>query len=431
MLSQQENEQLTRFGAGTPMGELLRRYWWPVAGNSELAKKPTRAVKLLGESLTLYKDKQGRLGLVAERCPHRGVALVHGYPEQEGLRCIYHGWLFDQTGQCVETPAEDPSLNFKDRVKITAYPVQELGGLIWAYLGPLPAPILPKWDLFTWDNVVRQVGVTVIPCNWLQCMENSADPVHTEWLHGWFFKHVLDTLEAEGKRPTEWPDEALLGFQRHHEKIDFQVYQHGMMKRRLLEGVPEDADDWRIGHPLVFPNMVRIPLMGSGASFQIRVPMDDTTTLHLEYDCFVPPPGVESFQPDPREAPWFNVPFKDAEGNFISDYILSQDLLAWVGQGEIADRTNERLAPSDRGVILYRRLLKEQMEAVQRGEDPMNVFRDPSDDRPIELSPREYGRSFTYGQFSLKRQQTGVYSPLIPQLEEMYAQTLEALMQRS
>ena len=205
MLSREENELLTKVGRGTPMGDLLRRYWYPIAACSELVEKPTKAVRVLGEDLVLYRDKQGRPGLIGSQCAHRRMSLVLGIPEKDGLRCPYHGWLYDRNGKCLEQPyeqAEDPDSTFKDRIHMPAYPVEELGGLIFAYLGPQPAPLLPRWELFVRDGVLRDIGAAVIPCNWLQIMENSLDPVHVEWLHQHFFNYVQERLgrtEFKGK----------------------------------------------------------------------------------------------------------------------------------------------------------------------------------------------------------------------------------------
>jgi len=200
MLSVKENERLTRVGPGTPMGVLLRRYWHPVAASAALTENPVKLIKILGESLVLFRDRQGRLGLIGDTCPHRRISLLYGIPEEEGLRCPYHGWMFDCTGQCIEMPAEAPESTFKNRVQIPGYPVAELGGLIFAYLGPPPAPLLPRWDLFVMDGVWRDIGVTTIPCNWLQCMENSLDPVHTEWLHGHYYNYVMQRKKALDER---------------------------------------------------------------------------------------------------------------------------------------------------------------------------------------------------------------------------------------
>src|SRR6266700_707850 len=159
MLTGEENATLTRVGPNTPIGRLLRWYWHPIAAATQLDENPVRRVKLLDESLVLYRDRRNRLGLVSESCAHRRVNLVFGIPELEGLRCPYHGWLYDETGQCLEMPAEAGDSSFPSRVKIDAYPVQELAGLIFAYLGPLPAPLLPRWDLLVCDNVLRDIGL--------------------------------------------------------------------------------------------------------------------------------------------------------------------------------------------------------------------------------------------------------------------------------
>src|SRR5437588_10743113 len=200
MLTREMNARLTQVGPGTPAGELLRRYWWPIASLGELDAEPVLAVKLLDENLALYRGEAGGLGLVAQRCPHRGASLAYGIPEQDGLRCPYHGWKFSPSGQCLEQPAEPEDSTFKDRVRIPAYPVQELGGLIWAYLGPEPAPLLPRFDLFVRDDVEREIGITRLPCNWLQVMENSLDPVHLEYLHSKYMNYVY--RRAGKQEPT-------------------------------------------------------------------------------------------------------------------------------------------------------------------------------------------------------------------------------------
>src|SRR5688572_21781115 len=183
------------------MGELWRRYWHPILPSALLPDSGTKPVRLLGEDLVLYRDRSGTLGLIDQRCPHRRAGMVFGIPEQEGLRCAYHGWLFDSSGRCLEQPyeqTEDPDSTFKDRVTIQAYRVQELGGMIFAYLGPDPAPMIPRWDLFVME-CPKEIGWAVIPCNWLQISENSLDPVHVEWLHQYFCNYVMDHLD----RPEE------------------------------------------------------------------------------------------------------------------------------------------------------------------------------------------------------------------------------------
>jgi 5,5'-dehydrodivanillate O-demethylase len=265
MLSVEENEMLTKVGAGTPVGELMRRYWHPVATSQEIKENPVKAVRLLGESLTLFQDRQGRLGLIDQRCAHRRVDLKYGIPENEGLRCPYHGWLYDRTGQCLEQPAETEKTTFKNTVKLKAYSVQELGGLVWGYIGPQPAPLLPRWDLFVFDDVFRQIGTTLLPCNWLQCQENAVDTVHTSYAHGHFGLYAIERRGITDQRKIK-------GFQRisrPHKEIAFDYVPFGIQKRRLIVGEPEDNERWRTGHPMIFPNYVRIGQPGY-AEFQIR-----------------------------------------------------------------------------------------------------------------------------------------------------------------
>ena len=379
MLTQEQNERLTRVGPGTPMGDLLRRYWYPVATDQQLGENPVQSVRLLGENLTLFRDRQGRLGLVQQRCAHRSVDLKHGIPTADGLRCPYHGWMYDANGQCLEQPAEDPAHNFAARVQIAAYDVQELGGLIWAYIGPQPAPLLPRWDIFVADNVFRQVGTTSVPCNWLQCQENAVDTVHVEWMHGAFGQYAL-----ERKGIT---DEAAFNqtrnFLRHHVKIGFERNAFGIQKYRLRDGEDEaTAASWLEGHPLVFPNYVLIGGPGR-EELQMRVPIDDTTTWHLAYQIYHPADGVSL--PPQGEIETFDVPMED-----YPEYVLGQDVLAWPAQGPITDRTVEKLAETDRGLIMFRKMLEEQIQVVEDGGDPINTFRDPAANVCIDLPMEHY-----------------------------------------
>src|SRR5262245_9606504 len=205
MLTAEQNDRLTRVGPGTPAGELFRRYWLPVAATVELEEEPVKQVRILGEDLVLYVDRSGQYGLIGSKCLHRRVSMVFGMPERQGLRCPYHGWLYDETGQCIETPAEDmsaPDSTFKDRLKMEGYPVQELGGLIFAYLGPRPTPLLPRWDPLVKAATDRPaIGWANIPCNYLQIMENSLDQTHVEWLHRTFDQYVL---ERQGRNDLDY-----------------------------------------------------------------------------------------------------------------------------------------------------------------------------------------------------------------------------------
>ncbi|MDA1035425.1 MAG: aromatic ring-hydroxylating dioxygenase subunit alpha [Chloroflexi bacterium] len=387
MLTVEENSLLSSIDRGTPMGELLRRYWHPIAAAVQLDERPTLAVKLLGEELVLYRDRSGTLGLIDRLCPHRRVDLSYGIPEEHGLRCMYHGWMFDETGQCIEQPFEEtvhPDGRFKEKVRVTGYPVEVLGGLVFAYLGPQPAPLLPRWDLFVEPDAIRQVGFSIIPCNWLQIVENALDPVHVEYLHGWYGKYILDQ-QAE-------PDPALLSasesFTKRHLEIAFDVFEHGIVKRRLVEGGSRDDEDWVVGHPLVFPCMLRVGAAGRN-TFQIRTPLDDHTTLQMYYTAFFAPPGATVPQQD--SVPYYWQPVYDENGEYNLESANNQDIMAWVGQGAIADRPHEHLGVTDKGVILLRKLLKEQAQVVADGGDPMNIVRDPAKNEYITL-PQEQNK---------------------------------------
>ncbi len=374
--TREQNERLTQIGPGTPMGNLLRRYWQPVAVAVELEQEPVRRVRFLGEDLTLYRSESGEYGLVTDRCPHRCMSLEYGIPDKKGLRCAYHGWVFSANGDCVEQPFEDrsfPDAHYKDRIKITAYPVQELGGMLFAYFGPEPAPLLPRWDLLVRDDLDRAVEIHPLPCNWLQCMDNAADPVHFEYLHAAFGNYALKKL---GRPPGMT--------QARHVKIEFDVFKYGIMKRRLLEGETEEADEWKVGHPLLFPNTLAVGNEGN-SSLQIRVPVDDTHTLQFAY-------RTTKRKPEAAPAP-ITVKYSrlfTEDGKLIADTIPKQDMIGWVAQGPISDRTREHLTASDKGVILYHKLLTENMELVDRGEDPMGTIRDPAENEPMIDIRREH-----------------------------------------
>ena len=402
-------------GRGTPMGELMRRYWQPFAAAEDLRERWTKKVRLLGEDLILFRTRQGERGLIAEQCPHRRASFLHGLPTERGIRCPYHGWEFNAQGACLEQPFEADNPAFRDRVATNAYPVQELGGVLWAYLGPVtaarPPPLLPRFDGFVADGAIRIMGRALLPVNWLQIMENSLDPVHTEWLHG---HHYEFQKEQEGVK---------VAISTPHLKIDFREFEFGITKHRLLAGHGEDSDDWRIGHPIVFPNILAV---GNGDplaryhSFQMRVPVDDTHTLHLWYNAYLPPEGAPVPARLRSRVHTYEVPFVDAQGEFIVDTIDGQDMMAWITQGPIADRSRESLAASDKGVAMYRRTLKREMKKVQEGLDPMGVLRDPVRNTVIELPTerKKHHNSDGFPAFMLRTH--AKYSPIAGDLVQVY-----------
>ncbi len=370
MLTLDENELLTRVGRGTPAGELLRRYWHPVAAAGELTEKePIRAVKILGEELVVYLDKKGRYGLVGEHCPHRLASLAFGRVDEEGIRCPYHGWKFDRSGKCLEQPAEPPESTFKDRIKHAAYPVEYLGGLLYTYLGPPPTPVLPRWDVLVWENGKRWiVKESVIDCNWLQPMENSVDPSHLYWLHG-------DTAHLAPR------------VKKYAEQHEFIPFEFGIKKRRTTLPLASGDGPMVDEHPLLFPTILRhvAPYEGGKKhrhNLQIRVPVDDEHTQVFRVN-FVPLDSEKS--PADAEVPFRFSQLKTAPGKYDMSMVSAQDSMAWETQGYIADRRQEHLGVGDEGIIVLRKMLREQIERVQRGFDPIGVIRDPAKNRIIDL----------------------------------------------
>ncbi len=412
MLTAQENELLTRIGPGTPMGALMRRYWHPIAAASEMREAWTKRVRLLGEDLVLFRNRSGGFGLIEEQCPHRRASLAYGIPTAEGIRCPYHGWEFDATGACIDQPNEPAESRFKDKVRTPAYAVEELGGLLFAYLGPAPRPLVPRLDGFVAAGAIRMVGRAIVPCNWLQIMENSVDPVHTEWLHG----HLYELQrEAAGEK---------VAISKHHLKIAFDEFDYGIYKRRLLEGQPEDADDWKTGHPMVFPTILAVGNASDAwrmHAFQIRVPIDDTHTMHYWYNAYVPLAG----QPVPAhlldDVPVYDVPYVDDRGAYLIDLIDAQDIMAWVTQGPIADRTRETLGASDRGITLYRRMLRRELAKVEAGEDPIGVLRDPARNATIDLHVEKAKAHYAEGFANLVQRTRIRYSPVAGDLIRVFA----------
>ena len=371
MLTREQNDRLTQVGPGTPAGELLRRYWQPVLAAAELTDDhPIKAIRRLGEDLVAYKTTTGEYGLVAEQCPHRLASLAYGSVDEHGIRCPYHGWKFNAAGRCLEQPAEPPGSNLKDEVRHTAYPVELLGGLLFAYMGPLPAPPLQRWDVLTWTQGKRWVQKhSLLDCNWLQAMENSVDPAHLYWLHG-SSGHLAKAVDHYG------------------EEHEFITFEYGVMKRRITPGkAPEDAP--KIDqHPLIFPNTLRHVLKDkqNGAirhNVQCRVPVDDTHTQ--VYMVLFEPTDADVIQAN-EVTPLEYYALRNEEGGYRMDKVLGQDAMAWETQGAVMDRSLELLGVSDTGIVKFRRLLEEQIEVVKNNGAPMGTVPEAEKDRTIEFN---------------------------------------------
>jgi 5,5'-dehydrodivanillate O-demethylase len=410
MLTQAENETLTRVGPGTPGGELLRRYWHVAGAAVELSEeRPIKTVRMLGEDLVLFRlppapgDTQPSYGLVAEHCPHRHASLRHGSVDCAGIRCIYHGWKFAPNGACIEQPPEGPNSTFKDRITHTAYPVQKLGGLLFAYLGPLPAPELPRWDVLVREDGRRWGMIeSVIDCNWLQTMENSVDPSHLWWLHGSLGTRALPV----GKARYE-----VLGLPANYEEEHaFIPFEHGIIKRRITPSPTAGAPPEMEQHPLVFPTGLRLVLsmesvfkqgwkladtitseekaVGYVHNMHFRTPVDDEHTMHYNMSFVV----SKDRMPIDADPPFETIEFKDGNGNYRLQHVTAQDVLAWESQGPVMDRTREHIGADDRGVILLRKVLREQIDVVRAGGDPLGTIRDPAtNDIDFDLVHEPFG----------------------------------------
>jgi 5,5'-dehydrodivanillate O-demethylase oxygenase subunit len=367
MLEPAKNELLTQVSRGTPMGDLLRRYWMPIAAVSEFDTESVRPVRIMGEDLTLYKDMNGTFGLVDRHCPHRSADMSYGFVEQCGLRCNYHGWLFDQDGRCIEQPYEDvahPEAHFRDKIRITAYPVEAHAGLLWAYLGPQPAPLVPNWEPFTWKNGFVQIVFADVPCNWFQCQENSVDPLHFEWMH---MNWSVRLADKGGK------------YSPRHLKLAFEEFDYGIVYRRIREGMSEEDPLWKVGRVCLWPNA-----LFTGDHFEWRVPIDDQNTLSVTW-CFTRVPKEREPFVQERIPGWRGAVVDAETGRWISSHVMNQDFVAWIGQGTVTDRTREHLGTSDAGIIMMRQRFLKDIEAIARGEDPKATIRDHGVNRCVSL----------------------------------------------
>ena len=367
----QENVELTHVTFGTPMGEVLRRYWQPVCLSSDIDELP-KFVKILGEELVAFRDKRGRVGVLDAHCAHRGASLEYGRIEENGIRCCYHGWLYAADGSCLEQPGEPPGSSQKARVAQPAYPAREYGGLVFAYMGPPDKePVFPRfdilenagWKLFGYRNMSRGA---VAECNWLQIQENAMDPIHTAFLHSTIssrhFTDIYATLPQLDFEETPYGMQyirtAKLPSGRTFVRVQ-EAYTANM--RSVADNLPPDT-----------PHSERSTLIGWW------VPVDNTHTLgfHIEaYD----PNDQEKVTTFSRAKEGRTAGTQEQHRDYADTQRNPDDKEAQVSQRPIAVHALERLATSDRGVVMFRRLLKRAIEEVRAGRDPQNAFRDPGE----------------------------------------------------
>ncbi|MBM2810765.1 MAG: phthalate 4,5-dioxygenase [Chloroflexi bacterium] len=378
-LTQEENDTLTRVGPGTPAGEMLRRYWQPAALIEEL---PTGGaplpIRLLGEDLVLFRDEQGYPGLLGIHCSHRGADLSYGRVEDGGLRCIYHGWLYDIAGRCLEQPGEPPGSSFHKRVRQRAYPCREAGGMILAYMGPDEPPLVPAYEFLTVADEQRYNSKIFQECNYLQANEGNLDPVHVPFLHRIYARH-------NGPPPSPAPQRVDITF-------DVEMTDWGVRLTRMDH--PEPGVSHARFTNFVFPNFSAIPA-GSNDGYTVNwhVPIDDEH--HWKYvtvfrrDGPVDPEAVRRNRADLTDG----YRLRRNRGNRygqdreemrtktllgIGTDFQDHDALATEGEGAIQDRTQEHLASSDRAVVMIRHQLMQAIRQVQSGGEAPHVVRDPA-----------------------------------------------------
>jgi phthalate 4,5-dioxygenase oxygenase subunit len=408
MLSREEilNEQLTRTGRGTPMGDTMRRYWIPALMAREVAEPdgPPVRVRLLGEDLVAFRDSAGRIGLLEEYCPHRRASLYFGRNEECGLRCVYHGWKFDAEGNCVDQMNEPPENQFKDRVHITAYPTVELGGIVWAYMGPPECrPPLPK---FAWTQAPeshRHVSKVIQECNWLQALEGGIDTSHAPILHR--------ALSDNAARPGIRPSDPFVRGRAPTLVVDVTDYGYQYAGIRPLD---ETDKHLRVYHFVLPFHQIRPSRSSAGRPLvagHIWVPIDDETTM--VYNWMYSTTEAPLTEEDRLERNSGNGPLDVDQTTFRSkknrqnDYLIdreAQRTQTWTGidginaqdraiqesMGRIVDRSHEHLGPADKAILQARRLLRQAIKTVEEGGTPDGVAASYYDLRAAEgVLPRE------------------------------------------
>jgi phenylpropionate dioxygenase-like ring-hydroxylating dioxygenase large terminal subunit len=360
------NRDLAEVGRGTPMGELLRRYWHPIGLIADADATP-KAVRALGEDLVLFRDGAGKPGLVTARCCHRGTTLYYGRVEERGIRCCYHGWLFDIEGRCLEQPCEPDGGRLRDRVRQPWYPVEERYGLIFAYMGP-PAkrPVLPRYDCLETldpgeiieadDTSIGSGGGVIVPCNWLQHWENIPDVFHVPILHGAF--SGVQFVAQMGIMPKVRWDLSPVSVK----TVSVRELDDGRVHYRITEAALPTLR--------VVPNP-RVAQYSRVESLGWTLPIDDTH-FRIYVAGRVKEKGELGKKRSRMNGKLWSELTEEEHQKFPGDYE------AQVGQGPITFHSDEHLATSDAGVAMARRLLQRQLDAIAAGRDPAGVSFDPA-----------------------------------------------------
>jgi len=384
MLTQADNDLIAQVGPGTPTGNLFRQYWLPFLLGSELPEPdcaPQR-MRLLGEDLVAYRTTSGKVGLMQNACPHRGASMFFGRNEEEGLRCVYHGWKFDVAGTCTDMPNEPAESNFKHKIRAAAYPCHEVGGVVWTYMGPRTDP--PPFPHLPWTTLPEshQCATKITEdCNWVQVLEGDLDTAHSDFLH---FSNDRRGVRAEPghKSPT----------------IDIVFTEYGFVK-----GARRDLADKRIHwrfYQFLMPAFVLLPAAGDGVSYRAAVPMDDHHTMFWNGKYSPTRPMTEDERARPGTGGYCEyLPFTTdvfgkwrfattMENNYLRDFELErsgkqfsgiplvkpQDIAMTESMGPIMDRTSEHLGTTDTAIIQMRRCVMGAAKALRdQGATPPGI----------------------------------------------------------
>jgi phenylpropionate dioxygenase-like ring-hydroxylating dioxygenase large terminal subunit len=395
MLTQEQNELLTRSDLGTPLGELLRRYWQPVGLSEEVKPggKP-KHVKVMGEDLVLFRDDQGRPGLLGIHCSHRLTSLAYGRVEDGGIRCAFHGWLYDVGGRCLDQPTEPDSSTHKDQVRHLAYPCQELGGLIFAYMGPKDKmPLLPRYEILVREDGSRKADYYLINSNYLQNVEGALDTAHFSFLHMENWSKVKHRI-ADLPRP----------------QIEFEETEYGIWQKSRLPNVTHGSVGLMYSYFFMPAGFMRVQAAyeGNGAVQKFQswyVPIDDTHTKRFQVgfaplgkdgERYVWRAKKEAVQPGPENDYFRNYEEVDtisgipgnAPGTPVKGF-LCQDNMVNESQGSIVDRRGEHLIGIDGVLVAMRAMYFIAIDDVQKGRDPKHIIRDSAQNEIVYVRGTE------------------------------------------
>ena len=418
MLSKEQNELLTQTGPGTPMGDVIRRYWIPVFLSSELSEPdcPPIRVKVLGENLVGFRDTNGKIGLLDEFCAHRGSSLWFGRNEEAGLRCVFHGWKYDINGNCVDMPnVPEEERSFREKIHLRAYPTVEFAGMIWAYMGPKEKiPPLPKFEWTQFPASHIHLTKTWQECNWLQALEGGLDTGHVSFLH-WGLAH-------RGYKPVGKEDP--LGFRMRQKALELEVditdygYRYAGIRNLGDQGMYVRGYHFVMPWTQIRPTQARTAVKTKSGKAEwlptiaghFWVPMDDENCMVWNWDySFGEQPLIDEDRVDDSAGPehvYNDQNFRkkrNKDNNYLIDRELqktnsftgiygvnTQDHAIQEGMGPIVDRTQEHLVSTDKAIITARRLLFEAIQKVQEGSDPPGVAPTYYNLRAIEkLIPKE------------------------------------------